>query len=254
MKLLICLAFLSSCSGLVPEGNPKEEKRSFGYHDISGKWSLSREHKLLKKKLVSRIVIAPNLSTTSKPLEKSVSVSQVGTIKGKRGRIPTVRPFASEYSVWLEGKEYKSLMKLDAANKSMIVDLDSPEAKWKGRSSLRFPKGDQFCFFTQLAECVHYNQLLYRAQASPEKPIPFIVVWDGYPYIQELYLGVGSRLFSSASLRFATEKQGVLHFEVEVDGQTLLYQFSKSHELVRMFWIAQGISILPPGEEVQDVE
>jgi hypothetical protein len=254
VKLLILFLSLCSCAGLVPQASPKQEKRIFGYHDVSGKWALSREHKIIKKKLVSRVVIAQNLGTTGKHLEKSVVVSQVGTIQGKRGRIPTVRPFAVEYSVWLEGKEYKSQMKLDPAKKSMTVDLDSPEARWKGRSSIRFPKGDQFCFFSQLAECLHFNQLLYRAQAQAEKPIPFLIVWDSFPYVKELYSGVGGTLFASAAISFAKESQGVLHFEVEVDGQTLLYQFSKSHELVRMFWISQGISILPPGEEVQEVE
>jgi len=46
----------------------------------------------------------------------------------------------------------------------------------------------------------------------------------------------------------------ILRFVVEVDGQSILYHFSKSFDLVRMFWIAQGISVIPPGEDSTDIE
>ncbi len=254
MKILVLLYFIASCSQFKSAGDPRKSVNSLSYIDASGKWLMNREYKTVKNKIVSRSVIGPAPAPLNKPLEKSITVSQIGTIKGKKGRRTTVRPFASDYSVWLDGKEYRTWLKLSPSDKSMIVELNSPEKRWQGQSKIAFPRGDQFCFFSQLPECLHFNQLLYQAREVPQRPLPFQLVWDGYPYTQELYTGAGANLFSAAMISFKEEKKGVLHFELEVDGQTLLFQFSKSHDLVRMFWIAQGVSILPPGEEVQDVE
>lgn len=250
--VLLTILF-SGCSSINHGSPPKQGKRTFGYIDVSGKWSYVREHKIINKKLVTRTTVNQSHGSVAKPLEKSVVVSQIGTVKGGRsGRSTTVRPFASDYSIWLEGKEYSTKLRLDPKNKSMVVNLASPEAKWQGESRIAFPKAQQFCFFSQLPECLFHNHMLTRAKERPGKPLPFYVVWDGYPYTQEQLGGVGSTLFSSATLTFDEMKKGLSQYQMEVDGQTLLYQFSKSNDLVRMFWIAQGISIVPPGEEAQD--
>jgi hypothetical protein len=245
------LILLSACSMLGTKGTPKEGKRTFNYNDVSGKYIFTRESKLVKNRLITRAQIS---NSSGKLLEKSIMVSQIGTIKDERGRTLSIRPFGSEFTVWLEGKKYQSRMKIDPKSKSMLVELNSPEEKWQGRTSTPFPKGKQFCFFSQIPDCLYHNNHLFRAQQLKGEGLSFYVVWDSFPYVQEQLSNVGTRLFSSAVVKYEGSSKNVLRYQVEVGGQTMLYQFSKSYDLVRMFWVAQGISIMPPGEEVSDVE
>lgn len=255
MKFIFLLSLIfTSCSSLVSNISPKEKKQQYAFIDGSGRFTFIREHKVVKNKLITRTQITSNLGSTQKPLEKSVLVSQIGTINTGKKRTLIVRPFASDFTVWLEGKRYESKMRLDTKSKSMIVDLESPEAKWKGRQSFPVPKGEHFCFFAQVPDCLFHNQILNRALERKGKFIPFTVIWDGYPYIQDQYSGVGSKLFSVARVKYEGEHKSIRKFLVEVDGQGVLYHFSKSFDLVRIFWIAQGISIIPPSEEITDVD
>ncbi len=251
MKFLILL-ILCSCSGLTPKTLLKNNKKIYSYYDVTGKYTLTRESVFLENKIVIRTFLQSSQESDEKVLEKSVTVSQVGTIKDKEKRTLAVRPFASEFDVWLEGKKYSSKMNLNGSIKSMQIDLDSPESKWKGRQNIKFPKGSQFCFFSQLSECLYYSHTLEKSLKHRSDIIRFYVVWDNFPFVQEQISGVGDKLFSPASIRFESEEKSVLRYTVDVNGQTLLYQFSKSFELVRMFWIANGISILPYGEEINE--
>jgi hypothetical protein len=254
MVFLFLLLFSASCSSLVSNRSPKEIKQHYSFTDGSGKFVLSREHKTLKNKLISRTQISSNQGSSLKPLEKSIMVSQMGSIKENNKRVMVMRPFASEFTVWLEGKRYDSKMRLDAQSKSILVELNSPEEKWKGKSSIPVPKGKQFCFFSQIPDCLYHNSLLTKAKESAGGDMSFYVVWEGYPYIQDQFSGIGAKLFSPATLKFDGEHKSMLHFLVEVDGQNIVYHFSKSFDLVRMFWIAQGVSVVPPGEEIADIE
>lgn len=250
-SVLLTFLFLSSCSSLLPTGSPKEGKKSFAYVDVSGRYSFTREHKLVNKtKLITRTLISNNQGSAQKPLEKSIMVSQLGTVKDKGRRTLVMRPYASEFTVWLEGKKYSSKMRLDPQTKCIKVELTSPEAKWNGLSSVPVPRGKQFCFFSQIPECLYHNLMLSRALERKGENFHFYVVWDSYPYVQDQFTGVGAKLFAPAVVKYEGEHKSLYRYSVEVDGQSMLYHFSKSFDLVRMFWIAQGVSIIPPGEDL----
>jgi hypothetical protein len=251
---LILIFFCSSCSSLNSKSTPDEKKHQYLFIDGSGKFILDREQKLIKSKLISRTQISSNEGSSQRVLEKSITVSQIGSVKENNTRVLVMRPLASEFSVWLEGKRYDSKMRLDIKNKKMLIKLNSPEEKWKGETSVAIPKGKLFCFFSQIPDCLFRSQLLSKSLKAKSDLFNFNVVWDGFPYIQEQYTSVGSRLFSLATVKFDGEDDKILRFVVEVDGQSVLYHFSKSFNLVRMFWIAQGISIIPPGEDSNDIE
>lgn len=248
------LFVLTACSAILPSGSPKEIKQHYSFVDGSGRFVLTREHKLLKNKLISRSQISTNQGSALKPLEKSVTVSQLGSVSENNKRVMVMRPMASEFTVWLEGKRYDSKLRLDTRTKSMLVELTSPETKWQGKSSVPVPRGKQFCFYSQIPDCLYHNLLLTKAIDRKGEGMPFFVVWEGYPYIQEQFSGVGSKLFAPAVVKYEGEQKGLRRFLVEVDGQSILYHFSKSFDLVRMFWIAQGISVVPPSEEVSEDE
>ncbi|HXH30925.1 MAG TPA: hypothetical protein VNJ01_08950 [Bacteriovoracaceae bacterium] len=245
------LLFLSCASH--PEGGLNPSKKKFSYSDVTGTYSLTREHKSAGSKIVTRSQLSSNEGST-KILEKSITVSQAGVLLDSGKKLKTLRPFASEFTVWLEGKKYLSKMKLNVKKKSMTVQLESPEEKWNGLQEIPFPKGQYFCFYTQIPECLYLNNLLRKAKTAPNQSIPFIIIWDPYPFIQEQMTNVGKNLFAPASVKFDGEFKNLFRYIVEVEGQIILYHFTPSFELIKAAWIAQGISIVPPGEEVANDE
>jgi hypothetical protein len=248
VKLLSLLLLLSSCAGFKTGGSPQEGKTTYGYQDTSGTFRLLRETKTIKQKIVSRSQLLSASGDSTKVLEKSVTVSQLGSVKSKSGRVLVIRPMASEFTVWLEGKRYFTRMKLNPKRKSMAITMQSPEDKWNGSREVPFPKGQHFCFYSQIPECLYHSLLLDRAENAENQTIPFFVIWDSFPYTQEQFSGVGQGLFAPASLKFEGEKKKLLQYIIEVDNQILIYNFSKSKDLKKISWIAQGILIAPPGE------
>lgn len=254
MKLLFFVLLLVSCSHSAFKGTPREGKTNYSFADVSGNYRLSREFKMIKQRLVSRSQILSSASGSNKVLEKSITVSRLGSIASKKSRLVTLRPEASEFSVWLEGKKYSSVMKINTKSKSMRVTLDSPEAKWKGSHEVPFPKGKYFCFYSQIPECLYRNYLLQRSFDEKNKKIDFFVVWDSYPFLQDQLTGVGKNLFAAATLKFDGEIKNNFRYIVEVEEQIILYHFSKALDLTKIAWIAQGITVAAPGEETNSSE
>lgn len=250
MKILvISLVLLTSCSQLRSHKKPSEGKFLYSYSDVSGKFRFQRDVRFIKKKLVTRTQILIPSAGSGRVVEKSITVSQVGSIKENRGRTLVVRPLASEFTVWLEGKRYFSKMQLDTTRKSMRVTLDSPEPRWKGQSLIPFPRGKQFCFFSQIPDCLYHNQYLARALEKKKQSFDFYVVWDNYPYVQDQLNNVGKNLFSHASVRYDGELKSKIRYIIEVEDQVLIYQFTRNFELAGYSWISQGINMVLPGEE-----
>jgi hypothetical protein len=245
---LFLLLLLFSC-GTVFKKAPRQGKTVFSYSDVSGQYGLVREVKLLKNKLITRSQITASVGNSSKILEKTITVSQLGSIKENTKRLVTLRPQASEFTVWLEGKRFFSKMQLNPETKKMDITLENPELKTGSVQSVPFPKGRYFCFYSQVPDCLYHNSYLTRAQDTPNHPFEFYIVWDNYPYIQDQLSNVGKNLFAPATIKFEGFYKNLLRYVLEVEGQIILYHFTKSYDLVKMSWIAQGITVLPPGEE-----
>lgn len=254
MNALILMLFLVSCTSHMPLGKPKEGKATYSYTDESGTYRYVREAKLVQKKIITRNQLIETKGGATRVLEKSIVVSQLGSIKNGKNRLVTVRPSASEFTVWLEGKKYSSKMRINPKRKSMLLSLESPDPRWQGDNEVSFPRGKYFCFFNQIPECLYHNYLLSRANENRSERFDFYVIWDSYPFVQEQYARTGKNLFAAASVKFDGEIKKLFRYIVEVEGQIILYQFSKSMDLVKIAWISQGITVAPPGEEVQDEE
>jgi hypothetical protein len=249
LSFLILLFILTSCrSTLVPD-RKEATKQDFSYLDVSGKYRLIHESKMIDRKVVTRNQLLADSGLVKKPLEKSIAVSLLGTVKDGKKRVLSLRPMASEFTVWLEGKKYSSRMKLDTKTKTMQVLLESPEKKWQGQQTIKFPSGKFFCFYSQIPECLFHLKFLSQARNNKTLRLPFIVIWDNYPFMEEQFAGVGSELFIPATLQFDGKVKELYRYLVEIGGQSVLYHFSKSFDLVKMSWIAQGITVVPVGQE-----
>ncbi len=133
----------------------------------------------------------------------------------------------------------------------MEISLDGPDLKSKGDREVKLPKGKYFCFYNQISECLYHNNILQRANQKRSDKIDFYVIWDSYPFVQEQYAGVGQQLFTPASLKFDGEIKNLFRYILELEGQAILFQFSKSLDLVKVAWVSQGITVSPPGEEYE---
>lgn len=216
--------------------------------DKSGVFRLERESgpvaKLKNVFAVKRIL----KDDENKILEQSVVISKLGSLKGK---ISILRPEKSQYTVWFDGKEYSTSTQIDTANKSLGLSLNSPEEQWRGQKSVPFPRnGLIYCYFSQLVECILATGFIHKAIDSGNGEMNLHILWEGYPYIQQQYVGLPDEVFSSATFTYDGENErGLRRFSLNIknSNQLIFYQLNKSDELKGIFWPAQGLSIGEPG-------
>ena len=92
MKFILSLLLISSCASSTFQGSPREGRTTFAYVDESGSFKLVRESKTIQKKIVTRSQIIDSKGSASRVLEKSIVVSQVGSIKSKKFDLnPTIK-------------------------------------------------------------------------------------------------------------------------------------------------------------------
>lgn len=247
---LLCLVLITSCATSNPaidEAVVRNNAKAYAYRDVSGTFELSREVRLEKGKLATRVQIFNATNSGEKLLEKTFAISAIGSVQTRAGRSLAIRPEHSQHTVWLEGKRYFSQLKLNPRTRKLEALLESPESRWNGKKDIAVPKGRVFCFYSQLPECLVAANMLALSKAS-KGPLRFYVVWDSWPYHQEHFTGLGPAAFVRAALTLEGAQQGSTRYIVEINGQLLNLHFSKDGSFIRMFWTTQGISIMPPGE------
>ena len=234
VRLLLTFMLLS-CSSL-QTNNIKNTRNSFNFKDRFGLYNLEREVRNKNNQLILRRQLSPQMQR-SLVLEKTIVVSQLGTI-GKK-RMPSMRPVIAQHTIWFEKQKYFTQLKVQPKTKTLEVVMKSPEKKWSGQKLIKFPKGKIFCFFSQIPECVKYHGLL----TSNNKPKEFYIIWDNYPYHQETYENVGESVFQMVRFQYNGEENGLKIYSLSLGNQIIFYHFNYDKEFERMYWIAQGVSL-----------
>jgi hypothetical protein len=241
----LCILF-TSCAA-IPNLGTKKEENSYGntinyflFKDVSGQYIVKREKIENEKQLVLRQTLFPPGNEKS-PLEKSVTVAKLGTVNHKGKRYVASRPYASQFSIWFEKKEFFSQLKLNVAKKGMDVYLKSPDEKWQGNKFKELPKGLKFCWFSQVPECL---KRITKLDRTKKKSITFYIVWDAFPYYSEQLQNLSGQLYSLASVYYDGEFDKTYRFGVNVENQIIFYHFNYELEFERMFWIAQNITMV----------
>lgn len=211
--------------------------RAYDYIDSTGKYVLKREVKLSASKLITRVKLFS--SDSSKELESTVAVAKLGKLKNDIAVLPDI----SQFRVWLDKNEYFSQIKLNRKNETLEVISKGIEDKWNFQKEYKLPKGQHFCFFSQLAECLKKQNLLVKSVEM--KSIQFFVIWDNFPYHNELYEGVGAEPFTKAILRLDDHDNKAVKFSVDFGNQNFYIHYDKNMEFDSYHWISQGISTVP---------
>ena len=240
---LICLSLIvfNSCTQRkkIKQNSTKNHIDHYIYKDPSGEYILKREVLEDSRQIKLRQVLyLPSDLTTA--LEKSVTISDYGTIGKSEKKALAIRPIASQFSIWFDKNKYFSQMKLNKRQKSLELYLDSPEKKWKGKSDKKFIRGSKFCWFSQLPECL--KRIINNTKKSKLNS-GFVIVWDSFPYYNEQYQNLSGKLFTPASIRFDGKFGKSYRFAIEVERQVIFYHYDKNLNFEKMLWISQGITL-----------
>jgi len=225
-------------------------KQNFQLKDKSGVFRLENESGPVSKSKSVFAVKRVIKDDENKILEQSVVISKLGSLKGK---LSVLRPEKSQYTVWFDGKEYSTISQINTKNKSLGLNFNSPEEQWKGQKNIPFPKNGQiYCYFSQLIECVMATGFVHKAIDNGNGEMSLHIIWEGYPYIQQQYIGLPDEVFSKASFNFDGENErGLRRFSLNIknSNQIIFYQLNKNDEIKGIFWPAQGLSIGDKGSQ-----
>ena len=236
---LILLSFLClSCAVTKKkESKSKNQLSYFLFKDLSGEYIVKREVINRSNQLAIRqSLYAPENQKT--PLEKSVTVSKFGAVKNGKSLSQASRPFASQYSIWFEQKEFFTQFQLNVKKRGFDIYMKSPEKKWNGKQFVSVPKGHRFCWFSQIPECV--KKLIKLDQRNREKT-SFYIVWDNFPYYSEQLQNLSGKPLVKASIYYEGKFEKSYRYAVSFSQQIIFYHFNSDFEFEKMFWVAQGI-------------
>ena len=259
ISLILILFVLASCSSFqrkktLPPSKP--ETKNYIFKDRTGEFILERKSVLNAEKKV--VIVKQTLSTNGTDdeegtniLEESTSYSTPGILKDK---INILRPAKSLYHVWFDKKKYTTEMKLNTKTKKLDITVDSPEEKFNSSKKISLPRKNTgvFCFFSQLVECVRATEFFNKAIDNEAGTMNFHIIWENYPFHQELYSEFPNDILSQVSLEYdGKNSKGEYRFTLQLPNQTIFYFLDKNTELLKMFWVAQGISMVRQDKEAE---
>ena len=71
------------------------------------------------------------------------------------------------------------------------------------------------------------------------------VIWNGHPYFQEQYENIPNQVFSKAVFEYdGQNSNGQIRFTLQVAGQSIFYFLDDKKELLKQFWISQGLTMV----------
>lgn len=251
---LIFLVVFSSCALATKQNvelNPNQkilqsDKSQFTLTDKSGSFLVERESGRLGNQ--NKYAVKQQLTTSSNTeqvLEQIISISQIGRLN----KLHILRPERSQYTVWFDGKKYFSELSIDAEKKLLVINLESPEKQWKGRTEKAFPTSTGvYCFYTQIVECASFTGFINKAIQEKIGIMNFYIIWDGYPYIMEQYDGIPLDVFSPARLEYdGKTSDNENRFLLQFGGETIFYMVNDNGKYDKQLWVSQGLSKVKRG-------
>ena len=237
---LVILTFHSCATKQKGTVKLKSQEFTYSYKDTTGTFLLKKEVLLKGRKIVTRSQLFDPQNPV-RPLEKTTSISNVGTIKQGAKRLKIARPEVSQHFIWLEGKKRFSQLRLDTTKKKIESVIDSEDLQGGKVSHLDIPKGVKFCFFSQLIECLKAVGFFHRPKSKQQ--YDFYLIWDNYPFHKEQFEQVSDGAFEYATIRFENKKDTSYHYLLEIGRNILIFHLDQESNVDKMFWIAQGIEV-----------
>ena len=162
-----------------------------------------------------------------------------------RGKLPIVRPHSFQFQVWLEKEKYLSQGKINPSVRAMEVSFKNFQSETENKR-LDFPQGHGvYCFFSQVMECAAVTGFLAKAIEKRAGKMNFHLLFSAFPYFKEQYPGTPKSFFSEATLNYDGQiSPEEIRFSLNFGGTTVWYFVNQSLQMVKMFWPAQGLSLV----------
>jgi hypothetical protein len=242
--LIIILVFIFNACATSKKEEQKltQENSKYFYQDKNGKF-ISKISKGINAKdggyFLKRTIEIEGKAKDS-VLEQVIVISEPGNVKG----INILRPKIAQYNVWFDGKKYSTDLKVNSSKKSVEVKIKNPDKE--EIKEIKFPSTKVIsCFYSQIPDCVRLSGFLDMASGKKKNKMPMYVIWEGYPFLNETFSEVPAELFSSAEVEFdGITKEGNQKISVSILGQSIFYEIDKTGSFKKMFWVAQGISMV----------
>lgn len=243
---LLAIGFLIvACSSTKKVTEVTSTKGDYVFRDKSGSYGFQRESGPISKdrKLyaVKQILTGSSKEGRQEVMERSIVVSRAGIMKGRT----LWRPEKSEYAVWFDGQQYSTRTQIDEKIRGLKVTVESPDPANNKTTDHSFPDGTGvFCYFSQVIECASALGFIEQAIGVGNGQMNFFVIWEGYPFFQQQYIGIPDVVMSPVTLSYDGENdRGIRRFSLSVANQVIFYQLNKVNELHAIFWPAQGLSV-----------
>ena len=83
---------------------------------------------------------------------------------------------------------------------------------------------------------------LSRAIEKQAGKMSFTIVWEGYPFIEQLYSGIDGPFATSIFSYEGRSREGHFIFNLNFGNQVLFYHFNRDMQLEKKFWVSQGMT------------
>lgn len=250
LLLIFCFA-LSSCAFFrgfsYKEGLEalQSSARKYHYEDKGNDYALELTTQYAPGKSTYSVKrVMRTKDSDNKVVEQSVAISSTGVLKN--AKLEVLKPKISQFNVWFDGQKYVSEIKVNEKTRKLEVKTNSPESQWNGLEEVDLPGGQALpCYFSQVMDCAKVTGFVKKASRLGNGSMNLVVIWEGYPYISDVYSNFPSQVYSSAELVFdgnlsSTERR----FLLNVNNQEIVYVLNDKDELVKSFWISQGVTMI----------
>lgn len=241
--LIVLVSILNACTtSLKVEPKLAQENLKYYYQDKNGKF-LSKISKGINAKdggYFLKRTIEIDGKAKDNILEQVIVISEPGNVKG----INILRPKIAQYNVWFEGKKYSTDLKINSLKKAIEVKIKNPDKE--EIKEIKFPSTKVIsCFYSQVPDCVRLSGFLDLASGKKKNKMSMYIIWEGYPFLNETFSDVPAELFSPAEVEYdGLTKDGNRKISVSILGQSIFYEIDKEGSFKKMFWVAQGITMV----------
>lgn len=254
LSFILLLIFFWGCSHFQRQKTlppTKGQTTSYILKDKTGVFSLDRKSSLNQEKKL--VIVKQTISNSEEGAEGDV-LEEVATYStpGMLKEISILRPNRSLFSVWFDKKKYSTEMKLNLKTHKLDVKINSPDENRNGTKQFALPKKTTgvFCFFSQIVECVKATNFFHTAIDKDAGQMNFHVIWENYPFIQDQYSDLPNDVFSSATFEYeGKNERGEYKFTLQLPNQAIFYFVDQNADLLKMFWVSQGLSVVRRDKE-----
>jgi hypothetical protein len=213
MIFMLLLLILASCAIFQSD----YFNNNYEYMDKNGQFSLNKEGGIKDREFV----LKTRLSDQNQDYEKVLLITNLN-----------FRPRLGEYIVYLDGR--KEFTKMNVSKNKLRLVSSSGEDR-----EIDLPENTYFYSSIPVA----FGPFMAKSIRKRKGETSFKMIWEGYPFYQEIYLGIEDEVIVDANLLFSGKVDELYRFTLETPSQTIFYLVDSSGDLVKQLWVAQGLAV-----------